>query len=229
MNCKQWQETWVAYLYDDVSSDEREVIETHLSVCEACRERMDSLDGTRRILRSAAPEIAAPPRVIVLPTAPRRASSAWSFAGGFAAAAALFVIGVFIGMKYFSTQQTILEANGEFPPAERIATGALEPPPDPRFQQISLDFETLDERLGRVEQWLPETRGSDRPTLATMDRLQTAVGDLYQRVDTRRTNDFQFFVEAILAADQESRRRDARTWQTLGVVHAENNPNARQH
>ena len=55
-----------------------------------------------------------------------------------------------------------------------------------------------------------------------------AVGDLNQRFDLRRAEDLRFVVEWILATDQESRLRDARTLQTLGLVHAENNPNVRQ-
>ena len=56
MECKHWNETWVVYLYDECPADERDAIDAHLSACESCRERMDSLDETRRDLQSAAPE-----------------------------------------------------------------------------------------------------------------------------------------------------------------------------
>ena len=42
------------------------------------------------------------------------------------------------------------------------------------------------------------------------------------------TEDLRFVAEWILATDQDSRLRDARTMQVLGVVHAESNPNVRQ-
>ena len=225
MDCKQWNENWVAYLYDECSSGERDTIEAHLDSCDSCREQMDSLAATRRAMESSATEIVAPPRVIVLPAAPR-ATSAWSFAGGFAAAAAVLAIGIFIGMVFFSSERVILQADGDIP--DSVETDRLGSEPNAAYRQIRNDFEHLDNRIGRIENWLPEPQGETRPTLATMDRVQMAVGDLNQRFDLRRAEDLRFVVEWILTTDQESRLRDARTLQALGVVHAESNPNVRQ-
>ncbi len=227
MNCKQWNETWVAHLYDECSVEERDSIEGHLAQCDACREQMDSLAATRRALGSAAPEIAAPPRVIVLPAAPRRAASAWSFAAGFAASAAVFAIGILFGMTYFSPGERLLLANdGAVDLSDPAATSRFDPTPE--FRQIRNDYKMLDDRLGRIESSFPETQDDTLPALATMDRVQMAVGNLHQQFDLRRAQDLQFVVEWILATDQESRLRDAHTLQALGVVHAENNPNVRQ-
>jgi len=226
MDCNHWNETWVAYLYDECSSDEREAIETHLATCDACRQEMDSLAETRRAMGSSASEVAAPARVIVLPSAPPRATSVWSFAGGFAAAAAIFAIGILVGVTYFSSNTTVLQARGDF--VEPATTNGFEREPDSAVLQIRNDYQNLDDRLGRIESWLPEKKGDTVPALATMDRVQMAVGDLNQQVDLRRAEDLRFVVEWILATDQESRLRDARFLQTLGLVHAENNPNVRQ-
>ena len=228
MNCKQWNETWVAYLYDECSVEERDSIEGHLAECDACREQMDSLAATRRALGSAAPEIAAPPRVIVLPAAPRRAASTWSFAGGFAAAAAMFTIGIFFGMTYFPSERVVLADDGSVDLRDPVATSRFEPTQESAVRQIRNDYEGLDHRLVRIESSLPESQGDALPALATMDRVRMAVGDLHQQFDLRRAQDLQFVVEWILATDQESRLRDARTLQTLGLVHAANNPNVRQ-
>jgi hypothetical protein len=225
MDCKQWNENWVAYLYDECSSDERDTIEAHLDSCDSCREQMDSLAATRRAMESSATEIVAPPRVIVLPAAPRT-TSAWSFAGGFAAAAAVLAIGIFIGMVFFSSERVILQADGDIP--DSVETGRLGSEPNAAYRQIRNEYAQLDDRLGRIENWLPEPQGETRPALATMDRVQMAVGDLNQRFDLRRAEDLRFVVEWILTTDQESRLRDARTLQALGVVHAESNPNVRQ-
>jgi len=228
MDCKQWNETWVAYLYDECSAEERDAIEAHLAECDACREQMDSLSATRRALGSTVPEIAAPPRVIVFPAAPRRAARAWSFAGGFAAAAAVFVIGIFFGMTYFSSERIVIADDRPMDLSDPVATSRSEPAQDFAVRQIRNDYDKLDNRLGRIESSLPEGRGDTLPALATMDRVQRAVGDLNQQFDLRRSQDLQLVVEWILATDQESRLRDARTLQTLGLVHAANNPNVRQ-
>jgi hypothetical protein len=226
MDCKHWNENWVAYLYGECSPEELETIETHLDSCDTCREQMDSLASARRAMQSSASEIVAPPRVIVLPAAAPRTTSAWSFAGGFAAAAAVLAIGMFIGMTFFSSERVIIQADGDIP--ANVATERINPEPDSGYRQIRNDYEQLDNRLGRIENWLPEGQGETRPALATMDRVQMAVGDLNQQFDLRRAEDLRFVVEWILATDQESRLRDARTLQTLGLVHAENNPNVRQ-
>jgi len=226
MDCKQWNETWVAYLYDECAGSERNAIEAHLAGCDACREQMDSLAATRRALGSGAPEIAAPPRVIVLPAARRRAPRAWSFAGGFAAAAAMFAIGIFIGMNFFSTNRVLLDTGGAT--FDTVAENRGKPEPDPAFRQIRNDYEQLDDRIGRIENWLPEGQGETLPALATMDRVYSEVGKVHQQNDLRRNEDLRFVVEWILATDQESRLRDVRTLQALGIVHAESNPNVRQ-
>ena len=229
MDCKQWNEAWVAYLYDECSAEERDAVKAHLADCDACREQMDSLEATRRALGSTASEIVAPPRVIVLPAAPRRPASAWSFAGGFAAAAAVFAIGILFGTTYFSGgTQVVLENAGAVDLSDPVATSRFDFDPEPEFRQIRNDYRKLDDRLGRIEGSFPESPDNTLPALATMDRVQIAVGDLHQQFDLRRAQDLQFVVEWILATDQESRLRDAHTLQVLGVVHAENNPNVRQ-
>lgn len=226
MDCKQWNEVWVAYLYDECSAEERDAIEAHLSECDACREQMDSLSVTRRTLGSTASEIAAPPRVIVLPAAPPRTASAWSFARGFAAAAAVFAIGIFFGMTYFSSERVVIANDGAVDLSDPVATSRFGPTSE--IRQIRNDYRTLDDRLGRIESSWPESQDDTLPTLATMERVQMAVGNLHQQFDRSRAQDLQFVFEWILTTDQESRLRDARTLQVLGVVHAENNPNVRQ-
>lgn len=226
MDCKQWNEVWVAYLYDECPAEERDEIEAHLAECDACREQMDSLSVTRRTLGSTASEIAAPPRVIVLPAAPPRTASAWSFAGGFAAAAAVFAIGILFGMTYFSSERVVIANEGAVDLSDPAATSRFGPTSE--IRQIRNDYRMLDDRLGRIESSWPESQDDTLPALATMERVQMAVGNLHQQFDVSRAQDLQFVFEWILATDQESRLRDARTLQVLGVVHAENNPNVRQ-
>ncbi len=213
MECKQWNETWVAYLYDDeCSPEERDRITAHLDRCAACRERMNELAATREVLTSGATEIVTPPRVIVLPAAPKRAPSSWSFAGGFAAAAAMFAIGLFVGVTWFAPvaeqpiRQTVLDNGGVDIPLD--ATNPNGSAIDPGYLQIRNEYEQLDSRLGRIESWLPESQGDSPPALATWDRVQSEVGTVRQQLDLRRSEDLRVMLEWILAADQESRMRD---------------------
>ncbi len=145
----------------------------------------------------------------------------------------MFAFGIFVGMGWISTQPQPQAQPIELVQTDRgpdlsdpEATDRYES--DPGYLQIRNEYERLDNRVNRIESWLPESQGEARPALATMDRVQTAVGDLHQQFDLRRSQDLQFFVEWILATDQDSRIRDARTLQALGLVHAENNPNVRQ-
>lgn len=228
MSCEHWNETWVAYLYDECTPDERATIERHLADCESCRAEMDSLSATRRHLADAPSEVAMPARVVILPSAPRPATRAWSFAGGFAAAAAVFAVGIFVGVTFFAPRPIELVNQDGIDLTDPVETALQEPTQDPMYQQIRNDYLQLDDRIGRIETRLPQGQGGQLPTLATVDRLQTAVGDLNQQFDVRRTQDLQFFVEWILANDQESRIRDARTLQALLVNHDGDN-NVRQH
>jgi len=146
----------------------------------------------------------------------------WGFAGGFAAAAAVFGIGLLVGMSMFSTNTTVLEmAAGEdlVDGQEKFETG---------IQQVRNDYEVLDDRLGRVERWLPEQQGDTLPRLATEDRLQVAVGNLTQEFDVIRTRDLQVFMQAIYAAEQTARQRDVTLSQAIEIMNAEYNPNVSQ-
>lgn len=232
MDCKQWNETWVAYLYDECSEEESAAVERHLAVCEDCRARMAGLDGARSALRATTPEIAAPPRVIVLPGASRRATG-WSwFAGGFAAAAAVFVLGLFVGMNFFSTEKTVLETAGrqdfgELAGSTRIDDGRAGF--ESGIQQVRNEYRGLDDRLGRIERCLPENQGDTPVRLATEDRLQVAVGNLFQEIDLRRNQDLQLFLQAIYATEQTARRRDVTLSQAIEIMSAENDPNVTRH
>jgi hypothetical protein len=232
MDCKHWNDHWVAYLYDECSAEEREDIERHLAGCEACRSHMNALDVARQAMHEAAPEIATPPRVIVLPARPRRGAGIWGFTAGFAAAAAVFAIGIFVGMNQFSRETTVLEtADRQDLPRDAGPVNAVGDGRDlleSGIQQVRNDYEVLDDRLGRIERWLPEPQGDTLPRLATEDRIQVAVGNLTQEFDVIRTRDLQLFMQAIYAAEQTARQRDVTLSQAIEIMSAEYNPNVSQ-
>jgi len=51
MKCKKVNQLLVSYLDNEVSSEEREAIQAHLSACKGCREEMEALAETQRELR----------------------------------------------------------------------------------------------------------------------------------------------------------------------------------
>lgn len=58
MNCKDINKLLAAYLDDEVTSDEREQIEAHLSTCPRCREELEVLAATEAQLREALKAVA---------------------------------------------------------------------------------------------------------------------------------------------------------------------------
>ena len=94
MACNEWNDQWVARLYDELDPDENRRVDEHLSRCASCREAMEALAGTRQMLRDSATPVPHAPRVVVLQ--PRRfRQPAWAFAAGMAAAAMLFALAIY--------------------------------------------------------------------------------------------------------------------------------------
>ena len=53
MNCKDINELFTAYLDGEVTSEEQEQIQAHLSACQYCREELEALAATQKNLRHA--------------------------------------------------------------------------------------------------------------------------------------------------------------------------------
>lgn len=95
MACNDWNDQWVARLYDELDPKEDRRAQSHLDACAECRETLDALAGTRQLLRaSVAATPPAQPRVIVLGS-PRLAQTGWAFAAGLAAAALVFAVALY--------------------------------------------------------------------------------------------------------------------------------------
>jgi inhibitor of cysteine peptidase len=59
MNCKKVNQLLVSYLDNEVSPEEREAIQAHLSACNGCREELEALAETQRELRQGLNMVAA--------------------------------------------------------------------------------------------------------------------------------------------------------------------------
>lgn len=96
MACKHWKDDWVAHLYGELEATEEAILAEHLSGCSDCRQTLDGLSASRRMLQESAPWVPAAPRVVMVQ--PRRVwQSGWAFAMGAACAAVVFVVGVLVG------------------------------------------------------------------------------------------------------------------------------------
>lgn len=64
MKCKDVNELLVPYLDGELSKEEREVVELHLSTCPGCREELEALatikTGTRQALKVMAAKVSLP-------------------------------------------------------------------------------------------------------------------------------------------------------------------------
>jgi len=231
MKCNEWNNEWIASLYGEIDESELGEMERHLATCEGCGQHLRQLGETRHLLSENGPTVesggAFSPRVVVLDTARGRRGGGWRFAGGFAAAAALFALGIFVGIQAFPRQPVVLAGSDDGIDLSNPQSTQIEAIPASDLTHLKQNYETLEQRLGRIETWLPKNEGDRRPIIATENRLQLAVGRLNQEFDQRRAEDLEFLFDAILAADAEARQRDTRTLQVLEVMEARRDPNVR--
>ena len=185
MSCKEWREEWVAHLYDEVTDDERRVIEEHLSGCASCRSTMQELDSSRHALADSVLPLPEVPRVVVL--RPRSSwSPYWSFATGVVAATLVF----FFGTLFTSSETQLLENRI----AELEAAPAAEAAP---LNDVVLTRAEFDEEMERISRRQRRERAEDLDYLARylaaseqrtgtfMDNTQEALTYLAMRGDPR--------------------------------------------
>lgn len=51
MNCNQIQPLFMDFLYDEISDDDRQMVQAHLSECDSCQRELDSLRKTSQLLQ----------------------------------------------------------------------------------------------------------------------------------------------------------------------------------
>lgn len=90
----------MARLYGEIDADEAREFDAHVAADPAARREWEELSATRDLLGRAAEPVPAPAsRVWVVDRPLRRAGLGFGFAGGLAAAAALFTLGVLVGWR----------------------------------------------------------------------------------------------------------------------------------
>jgi len=186
MPCKEWREEWVAHLYGELTAEEQQTIEEHLSSCSACSETMQELEASRHALASSVPSVPEAPRVVVLP--PRRAwHPVWSFAMGAAAAMLVFFFGALLTTPRTQLLEERIAQLEAAPLAASVASGDDE----------ILTRAQFDEEMQRLARRQRRERAEDLDYLARylaaseqrngkfMDRTQEALAYLALRGDPR--------------------------------------------
>jgi len=173
MPCKEWNNDWVAHLYEELEPAEESRLESHLGDCGECRETMDSLAASRRLLERSAPFVPSSPGVVVL--RPRSIwSSAWAFAAGGACAAVVFALGLFAAPM-------IVE----------------QPTPDPRtetIQALSQDVRSFEARLTSMEE-------GTATEAVTPEMLHEELTFMERRLKQERSRDLEYVLEALTASE----------------------------
>jgi len=175
MDCKEWKPEWIAYLYDEMSSSEREAVEEHLADCSVCRAELDRLGSTQQTLRASSPAVPSAPRVVML--APSRfGKPAWSFAAG-ALAAVLALVGFFAGSRYASVAPTV------------VSRAELQ--------------SALEAQQARFEGLLSEDQAV-LPASITLEEFEQGLARMERRCAADRTRDLEFILGEISATEQRA-------------------------
>jgi hypothetical protein len=223
MPCKQWNEEWVAHLYDELDRVEERRLNEHLADCGDCRRRLEELSASREFMRSCSPQIPATPRVVILQ--PRSFFQPfWAYAAGAACALLLFAIGLFAGYRLpglaggGSTGATLDSmpggSNEIIPLAAGRGTEALQ-------GQIDL----IMQRLSDLEQ------ASARPAVAgppdlylTQKQFQDEMSNYRRAYDARHARDFEFLLGEITATELRTGTYIDETREALRWVAMRNDP-----
>jgi chromatin segregation and condensation protein Rec8/ScpA/Scc1 (kleisin family) len=185
MSCKQWNDEWVAHLYDELEAEEQRRLAAHLERCADCRTTLDRLRASHQLLQEAAPADPATPRVVVLRPRPL-ASNMWAFAAGAAAALLLFAAGFWAGPRWTR------------PPSGPVAAQHPAQPAAETDAELQQDLLAMNERLARLEN-RPGT-GNAAET-ASRAELQDELGRLERRVNQQRMRDLEYVVRSITASE----------------------------
>ena len=205
MSCKEWNDEWVARLYDELDEEERQRLDRHLAGCPACRRMLDELQQSRELLRSA-PPVPAAPRVLVL-RPPRWRHPAWAFAGGLAAALLVFAAGL-----HFGSRPPGGASVNEQPRTTLTAA-------EPRGRAADDRRAAMEARLAHLERALSQLpRAEALPAVVTPDLLDERLGQFARRFQVQRTNDMEFLLAEIQATEWRAASWNDETREALRYV-----------
>jgi anti-sigma factor RsiW len=213
-------ERLVAYLYDELSPDERAAFERHLAGCDACQSEVQGLRQTRVHLTSwAPPEPDFGFRIVRSDRPPAGTRRQWrglhaAPAWGLAAAAALIlaVSAAIANLEVRYGNDGLVVRTGWGRPAEP-ATGVAEPPAAvpvaATSEELVADLRSLNDRLRQLEQASAGTptraatgpRTSDAELIATVRRIIAESEARQENALKLRVSQLWSDMEAVRAGD----------------------------
>jgi len=210
MGCPNWNDEWVAELYDELDAAESARLHTPLEECAACRVTLDELAATRSELRQNAGEVPLAPRVVLLPSRPVR-PPVWAFAAGLAFALILFSGGIFAGRQ-------IQRVSGTAAEPQTLTMTEVE-------AALARQRSEIDDRLAAMEA-MRSTTGSTTTDPSTLNRddMETELADLRRQLELSQARDFEFLLHEINATEARAGGWANETRQALQYVMLANNP-----
>ena len=186
MRCNDWNNDWVAHLYDELDDRERQRLEHHLAGCPGCRQEMDRLSATRRLLQDSSPVVPSAPRVMLL--RPRlRLQPLWAFAAGLATAAVVFWVGLLAGPRLTGVATP---ATAEPVTWDRIENAL-------RAQEASFERRLQEARQTGVS----EPRHDTMTAHLTRQALDEELELVRRQFQVQRSRDLEFVLEEIAATE----------------------------
>jgi len=221
MNCETFRHLLIESLYEEIDPDGRRRLEDHLGACEACRREQAELRGTSRAIRDHEPESPSAPRVVVLAAPRRRFRSVPAFVAGFASAAAVLLVGLFVGSLWLpwsgarssAAQATVSEAT----------TAGL------TREDLDSALAGLEDRvLRRVDQdrasWRDDLLADVRDEMPSRADVDQRFARYDAEVNERRRRDLKYMMNEILASQMRSDAAFDETQQALRYVAMKDRP-----
>ena len=220
MSCSHWNEEWVAHLYGELQPAEEKRLEQHLEGCASCRETLEQLDGSRRILRESAPYVPAAPRVVMLQPG-RMRRPAFAFASGMACAVIVFALGVALG--YGSADRSPEPTDAALQTASNVEQGWV--PRSELTSALQANREAMEARFARLEEYATtRTAPVEMPPTATAAQLEAELRRLQRRIDASRARDFELLLREITASELRTGSRIVQTQNALRFVALKDDP-----
>jgi hypothetical protein len=210
MGCTNWNDEWVAELYDELDVAESARLHAHLGECSACRATLDGLAATRSELQQNAGEVPLAPRVVLLPSRPLR-QPVWAFAAGLAFALILFSGGIFAGRQ-------IQRVSGTTAEPQTISMTEVE-------AALARQQSEIDDRFSAMEAvQSPADSSTADPSTLSRNELETELAELRRKLELSQTRDFEFLLGEINRTEARAGSWANETRQALQYVMLANNP-----
>jgi hypothetical protein len=209
MPCKNWNDEWVAHLYEELDPAEESRLKEHLAFCTECRLTMEELSASREFLQQASPRVPATPRVVVLK--PRGfLQPMWAYAAGMACALLLFGVGLLAGYQL----PGIAGAETELAPVAAVESDAA----------MRAQLNSILARLNHIEQTAGSRPTGPVPVYLTRAQFEEAMNSQQRLIDVKRARDFEFLLKEITATELRTGTYIDETREALRFVAMKSDP-----